>query len=46
MKKIKNIKNFVTSNTLSSSKVISKYKFKKVIHQFFPIDTNYHTKKF
>ena len=36
----------ITSNTLSSSKVISKYRFKKVIHQFFPIDTNYHTKKF
>ena len=36
----------ITSNTLSSSKVISKYKFKKVIHQFFPIDTNHHTKKF
>ena len=36
----------ITSNTLSSSKVISKYKFKKVIHQFFPIDTNYNTKMF
>ena len=43
-KSIKQI--LITSNTLSSSKVISKYKFKKVIHQFFPIDTNYHTKKF
>ena len=28
----------ITSNTLSSSKVISKYKFKKTVHQFFPID--------
>ena len=36
----------ITSNTLSSSKVISKYKFKKVVHQFFPIDTNNNTKKF
>ncbi len=36
----------ITSNTLSSSKVISKYKFKKVTHQFFPIDTNQNTKKF
>tara|TARA_B100001093_G_scaffold508965_1_gene572122 strand:+ start:1434 stop:2678 length:1245 start_codon:yes stop_codon:yes gene_type:complete len=36
----------ITSNTLSSSKIISKYKFKKVIHQFFPIDTNRLTKKF
>ncbi len=36
----------ITSNTLSSSKIISNYKFKKTKHQFFPIDTNYHTKKF
>ena len=36
----------VTSNTLSSSKVLQKLNFKKVIHQFFPIDTNFHTKKF
>ena len=36
----------VTSNTLSSSKVIQKLRLKKVIHQFFPIDTNFHTKKF
>ena len=28
----------VTSNTLSSSKVISNIKIKKIIHQFFPID--------
>tara|TARA_S200000501_G_scaffold378452_1_gene441128 strand:+ start:1542 stop:2786 length:1245 start_codon:yes stop_codon:yes gene_type:complete len=45
--KKKNIRQIlVTSNTLSSSNVISKYKFKKLTHQFFPIDTNYHTKKF
>jgi 3-deoxy-D-manno-octulosonic-acid transferase len=36
----------VTSNTLSSSKIIQKYKFKKLIHQFFPIDTNFFSKKF
>ncbi len=36
----------ITSNTLSSSKVISNYKFKKVIHQFFPIDTNLNTRNF
>ncbi len=36
----------ITSNTLSSSKVIEKLNLKKVIHQFFPIDTNYHSKKF
>ena len=43
-KKIKQI--LVTSNTLSSSKVLSNLRFKKTIHQFFPIDTNYHTHKF
>ena len=43
-KKIKNI--LITTNTLSSSIVVEKLNFKKVIHQFFPIDTNYHSKKF
>ena len=43
-KEIKQI--LITSNTLSSSKILSDFKFKKTIHQFFPIDTNYHTKKF
>jgi len=43
-KEIKQI--LITSNTLSSSKIISNLKLKKVIHQFFPIDTNYHTQKF
>ena len=43
-KKISQI--LLTSNTLSSSKVISNFKFKKTIHQFLPIDTNYHTQKF
>ena len=36
----------ITSNTLSSSKILSGLKLKKTVHQFFPIDTNYHTKKF
>ena len=36
----------ITSNTLSSSKVISKYKFKKTVHQFFPIDQIFFTSKF
>ena len=36
----------LTSNTLSSSKILSNLKLKKTIHQFFPIDTNYHSKKF
>ena len=43
-KKIKQI--LITSNTLSSSKIISNFKFKKVIHQFFPIDVNFLSKKF
>jgi 3-deoxy-D-manno-octulosonic-acid transferase len=36
----------VTSNTLSSSLVINQFKFKKTIHQFFPIDTNFISNKF
>ena len=36
----------VTSSTLSSSKVLSNFKLKKTIHQFFPIDSNLLTKKF
>ena len=36
----------VTSSTLSSSKVLSKFKLKKTIHQFFPIDNDLITKKF
>ena len=43
-KEIKKI--LITSNTLSSSKVIQKLKLKKVVHQFYPIDTVYLTKKF
>ena len=36
----------ITSNTLSSSKVLKKLKLKKIVHQFFPIDTNFYSKKF
>ena len=36
----------ITSNTVSSSKIIENFKSKKVIHQFFPIDTNFLSKKF
>ena len=36
----------VTSSTLSSSKVLKKFKFKKTIHQFYPIDTLFLTNKF
>ena len=28
----------VTSSTLSSAKIISKFKFKKTVHQFYPLD--------
>ncbi len=43
-KKINHI--LITSNTLSSSKIISKTKLKKITHQFFPIDNNLIVKKF
>ena len=36
----------VTSSTLSSSKVIKRFKFKKTIHQFYPIDTLFLTNRF
>ena len=45
--KNKNIKQvLITSNTLSSSKIIKDLRLKKVIHQFFPIDTNFISNKF
>ena len=42
--KIKQI--LITSSTLSSSKVLEKYKFNKTTHQFFPIDSNIIINKF
>ena len=42
--KIKQI--VITSSTLSSSKVLEKYKLNKTVHQFFPIDANLIIKKF
>jgi 3-deoxy-D-manno-octulosonic-acid transferase len=36
----------VTSSTLSSSKVMKKFKFKKTIHQFYPIDHIFFTTRF
>ncbi len=36
----------ITSNTISSSKIIDQLKLKKIIHQFFPIDLNCFAKKF
>ena len=43
-RKIKKI--LITSSTTSSSYVLSKYKFKKTIHQFYPFDLNVFTKTF
>ena len=36
----------VTSSTLSSSRIIRKFNFKKTVHQFYPIDHSYFTSKF
>jgi len=36
----------ITSSTLSSSKILDRFNFKKVVHQFFPVDTSFLTKKF
>jgi len=43
-KKINQI--LITSNTLSSSKIINNFKFKKVVHQFFPLDVNILSRRF
>ena len=43
-KKISHI--LVTSNTVSSSKILENFNEKKVIHQFFPIDNNQIVNKF
>ena len=43
----KNIKTIlITTNTLSSSKIILKKKLKKTIHQFLPIDTSFLSNSF
>ena len=36
----------ITSSTLSSSKILERLKFKKVVHQFYPIDHIYFSEKF
>ena len=36
----------ITSNTVSSSNIIKKFKLRKTIHQFFPIDCDFISKKF
>ncbi len=43
----KNIKNILLStSTLSSSKIFSTFKFKKTIHQFYPIDNQFIINRF
>ena len=36
----------ITSNTLSSAKIVSEIENKKIIHQFFPLDLNLFVKQF
>ncbi|WP_440681628.1 3-deoxy-D-manno-octulosonic acid transferase [Candidatus Pelagibacter sp. HIMB1623] len=36
----------VTTSTISSATIFEKYKFKKIVHKYFPIDTNFLNKKF
>ena len=42
----KNIQILITSNTVSSSKVLKKFKFRNVHHQFLPIDHSFIIDKF
>ena len=47
LEKRKNIKKIlITSNTLSSAKIIKNLKLKKTFHQFFPLDTEFLVEKF
>ena len=36
----------ITTSTLSASKIIEKIRFRKVVHQFFPIDHIFFSKRF
>ena len=36
----------ITSSTLSSAQIFKKFKFKKTVHQFFPIDSMLYSYKF
>ena len=45
--KKKNVKEIlITSNTLSSAKIIKNLKLKNTFHQYFPLDSNFLVKKF
>jgi len=47
LEKRKSIKKIlITSNTLSSAKIIKNLKLKKTFHQFFPLDTTFLVEKF
>ena len=47
LEKRKNIKKIlITSNTLSSAKILKKLRLKKTFHQFFPLDANFLVEKF
>ena len=47
LEKDNNIKQIlITTSTLTSAKLFEKYIFSKTIHQFFPIDNNFFTKRF
>ena len=42
LEKTRDIKQIlVTTSTLSSSKIFNKFRFKKTLHQFYPLDNNY-----
>ena len=43
-KEIKQI--ILTTSTRSSAKIFENYKFKKIFHKYYPLDTNYLTNKF
>ena len=45
IRKKKDLTDLITTSTLTLSKLF-KFKFKKTIHQFFPIDTNFFSKRF
>ena len=47
LEKDKNIKKILlTSSTTSSASVVLKFKFKKTVHQYYPLDINFLTKLF
>ena len=50
IKKLENNKKvnkiLLTTSTTSSAKIFAKFKFKKTTHRYYPLDTNYITKKF